>query len=374
MSNEDADQAEDAQSRKSPLAEHRWTIVLCLLILFLFLWYVVADRLTPYTASARVQTYIVPVVPDVSSYVAEIPIKQFQLVESGDTLIKLDTKRFEYALQAAEAGLAAAGQEVGATTAEVATAAANVTAAEVRLDNARVQAQRLFALEDKGVVPRSQADQARAEIANSEAALNAANAELERARATLGDEGQQNAGVQMALAELREAQLNLARTTLVAPGRGLVGNLNIDEGTYATAGQPLLSFVAIDDVWIEAYMTENNLAHIAPGSPVELAIDALPGRVLKGFVRSTAPGVSTGVAESRADLPSVQQARAWLRDPQRYPVIIDLADYEFGTSQKSHGLRHNGQVDVIVYTGDSFIWNTLGKLWIRLVSVFSYLY
>ena len=55
-------------------------------------------------------------------------------------------------------------------------------------------------------------------------------------------------------------------------------------------------------------------------------------------------------------------------------MIVDLVEYEFGAAQKTHGLRHNGQVDVIVYTGDGFFWNTLGKLWIRLVSVMSYLY
>ena len=55
----------------------RWTtLVLVVLIVLLFLWYVVADRLTPYTAAARVQLYVVSVVPDVSGYVAEVPVQK----------------------------------------------------------------------------------------------------------------------------------------------------------------------------------------------------------------------------------------------------------------------------------------------------------
>ncbi len=364
----------DAEASATNRSKHRKTLGLVLVIVSLFVWYVVADRLTPYTASARVQTYVLAIVPDVSGYVAEIPVEKFQPVEAGGTLLRLQTQRFENALQAAEARLATAGQDVGASTAAVATATANLTAAQVRLDNARIQARRLFALEERGVVPRAQGDEARAEVANAEAQVTAASAELERARAALGGEGDSNARVQLALAELNEAQLDLARATIVAPGRGLIGSLDIDEGAYAQAGQPLMSFIALDDLWIEAFMTENNLGRVKPGDEVELAFDAFPGRVYSGRIRSTAPGVSTGAQGSLAELPTAQQSRAWLRDPQRYSVIIDTTDYERGSTMKSHGLRHNGQVDVIIYTGDHWFWNALGKLWIRLASLFSYLY
>lgn len=45
---------------------------------------------------------------------------------------------------------------------------------------------------------------------------------------------------------------------------------------------------------------------------------------------------------------------------------------EFDHSQTTGQLRIGGQADVIVYSGDNVIFNTIGKLWIRFVSLMSY--
>jgi len=148
--------------------------------------------------------------------------------------------------------------------------------------------------------------------------------------------------------------------------------LKINTGTFAAAGQPLMTFLAIEDIWIEAHMTENNLAHVKAGNKVEIAMDAYPGQIFTGKVKSTAPGVSTGKAINLGDLPTAQQTSSWLRQPQRFPVVIETTDYQY--SEDSGGVRHNSQVDVIIYTGDGFFWNTIGKVWIRILSLFSYLY
>jgi multidrug resistance efflux pump len=171
--------------------------------------------------------------------------------------------------------------------------------------------------------------------------------------------------------------LNLARTTIKAPSRGYIGGLKIDEGTYANAGQPAMTFISVDDIWIEAFMTENNLGRIELGDKVELAFDAFPGQIFEGKVKSVAVGVSTGKAINLGDLPTVEKTRGWLRDPQRFPVVIETTNYNHDVVTVlagGRGLRLNSQVDVIVYTGDHFFWNTLGKFWIRLVSWFSYAY
>jgi len=54
-------------------------------------------------------------------------------------------------------------------------------------------------------------------------------------------------------------------------------------------------------------------------------------------------------------------------------VIIETTDYETSTERVS-GLRHNSQVDVIIYTGDGWFWNSVGKMWIRLMTLMSYAY
>jgi multidrug resistance efflux pump len=132
-----------------------------------------------------------------------------------------------------------------------------------------------------------------------------------------------------------------------------------------------MTFVAVDDIWVEASMTENQLGNLEPGDKVELAFDVLPGKVFEGKVKSSAVGVSTGKKIDLGDLSTAQKATGWLRDPQRFPVIIQLTNYDIDV-QRTGGIRVNSQADIIVYTGDNPFWNTLGKGWIRLVSWLSY--
>jgi len=353
-------------------AVRRTTAILLTAIAILFIWYVVADRLTPYTSSARFKTYVVSVTPDVSGYIEKIAVKKSQLAEAGDPLVHIETRRFELDAQAAEAELELAGQDVGAKTASVAVVTERLAAARSVLNEVRAQAARILALEAKDIAPKAQADEARAAVAAAEASVRAAEAEVERAKQQLGAGGATNPRMKRAIADLERAQLNLSRTTLIAPSKGWVGSLKIDEGTYAVAGQPVMTFLSADDFWVEAYMTENNLGRVEPGDKVELAFDAFPGEIFEGKVKSISLGVSTGKKAGFGDLPTVETSRAWLRDPQRFPVIIETTNYTYSDTRQ--GLRLNSQVDVTIYTGDHLFWNALAKLWIRIMSWFSYVY
>jgi multidrug resistance efflux pump len=80
-------------------------------------------------------------------------------------------------------------------------------------------------------------------------------------------------------------------------------------------------------------------------------------------------GVETQAAGTLGDLPTISSSSNWLRDAQRFPVVIRFAD------ESARGLRRaGGQADVTIYTGDHVILNALGWLWMRLVSVLSYVY
>jgi multidrug resistance efflux pump len=85
-----------------------------------------------------------------------------------------------------------------------------------------------------------------------------------------------------------------------------------------------MTLIAIQDIWITADLTENNLGHVEPGTPVAIVLDALPGKVLEGKVRSIGYGVSTGQSPPPGSLPTVQNSRDWLRPAQRFPVIVDI--------------------------------------------------
>ncbi len=59
--------------------------------------------------------------------------------------------------------------------------------------------------------------------------------------------------------------------------------------------------------------------------------------------------------------------QSWLREPQRFPVIID-----FGDKATRGLLRAGGQVDVIIYTSEGTLLNPLGRFNIRIRSWLSY--
>ena len=367
----------DEEQSQSPVVEqdktYRATKIILIIIALIFIWYLFSDRLTPFTTSARLKAFVIPIVPDVSGYIQDIPVAKYELAETGQTLLQIDKKRFELAVQSAEAALAVAGQDVGAGTKGIAAATAQVTKAEVALNEVQTQAQRYITLEQKGIVSRAEGDHARTLVSTAEAELEAARAELERQQEALGDDGENNPRMRHALAQLREAELNLARTTVRAQTRGIVGSLYIDEGAYAQAGSPVMTFISLDDFWIEAYMTENNLGHISPGDKAEIVFDAYPGRVYKGKVKKTAPGVSTGKITDLGSLSTAKTSRGWLRSPQAFSVIIETTDYQYDP-KRTYGLRHNSQADVIVYADDGFFWNSIAWVWIRLVSLLSYAY
>ena len=223
-------------------------------------------------------------------------------------------------------------------------------------------------LEDNpGALSLADKDRSETGLAQAVERVSSSEANLEKAQQQLGAEGPENAEIRLAVAAVEQAHLDLEFTTLRAPSRGAIESFNVDVGHYAQAGQPLATFVSTHDVWIQADMRENNLANIKAGDPVEFVLDVAPGRVFTGKVRSVGYGVSSGGNNNRGDLPAVGSTQSWLREPQRFPVIIDFDD------AATRGLlRAGGQVDVIVYTAANTLLNPLGRFNIRVRSWLSY--
>ena len=338
-------------------------------VIFLFVWYVFADRLAPWSDQARLQTYVIPVVSQVSGRVVEVNVDKDQLVHPGDILFKIDPADYELAVENAESSLEIAGQEIGAGMASVTTAQAGVVTAETQLEHVKTQSARVYELEKQQVMSRSEGDKARAAVKAAGAQLVGAHAALDKAKQALGKKGDENPRIRSALAVLKKAQLDLSRTTIVAPSLGGITNLQIDVGHYASAGTPLMTFIEADNVWIQANLRENNIANIEPGDSVDIALDVAPGKVFSGTVSSVGFAVDSSNTGNVGNLAKVEGKSGWLRDAQRFPVIITFDD------DSSRGLRRlGGQADVLIYTSNNWIINPLGWLWIRALSWFSYVY
>jgi multidrug resistance efflux pump len=213
-------------------------------------------------------------------------------------------------------------------------------------------------------VAQSTRDEARSKVLR-------ARADLRKAQEAAGQGGDENTQVRSALAAQEKAELDLQRTRVLAPARGVVTDLRTDVGQFAAPGAPVMTLIAMHDLWISADLTENNIGHVEPGNEVAIVLDALPGEVLKGHVRSVGGGVGSSQAAPPGTLPVVQNSRDWLRQAQRIPVAVEFDAAERPRLAK---VRIGGQADVLVYTGDHPLMNTLAALYMRLVSWLSYLY
>ncbi|MCG9729568.1 HlyD family secretion protein [Shewanella sp. Isolate13] len=361
-----AEEAKELAKKKGKKIRNITNSILALTIVSLAIS-IISDRIIPTTDNVRVEGSIVSLNPQVSGTVSDIKVQANRVVEKGDVLVQITPTDYQIAVKKAETELKLAGQKVGAQMADVLSAQAQLTNSLISQENARRQGQRIFAMVEKGVVSQSDADKTHAILDKADAEVLNAKANLERVQTQLGATGNDNAQIQVALLALQQAQLDLERTSIRAPSRGAVTNFTLSEGAYASAGAPLMTFVAKDGLWLEAYFRENSLGKIRPGDKVELTLDYNPGKVYEGTVSSIDLGVSWRANNQPGSLATVKNQTGWLRDSQRMPVSIRIENEE-----AMQAMRIGGQADVIVYTGDNPLFNLLGEFWIRLVSGFSY--
>ena len=348
---------------------NRAILIVASFILVLLTWQVVSDRLTPLSSDVRVRGFVVPISSQVGGQITSVGVINNQIVQRGDVLFEVDREKYELAVAQARAELDKAGQSIGADVAAVASAKARLANAESVLVYAKAQSKRLLGLVEKGVMSRSEGDKVETQLQRAEGNVKDARGALNEAIQTLGEEGANNPRIRASASDLSNALLDLERSKVLAPSDGGVTNLSVDVGRYAKVGAPQMTFVATDLVWVEAYMRENSIGNVKPGDTVDIALDVAPGEVFKGRVVSTGFGVSWGESSNPGELPQIKATKSWLRDPQRFPVLIKF-DEEMPVGTR----RIGGQADIIVYTGDNFVMNALGWSVIRFMSLISYLH
>jgi len=345
-----------------------------ILILVSLVWYLASDRYTPYTQQARIQGFVVGVAPKVSGLVTSVHISNNQIVKSGDPLFEIDRSSYDIALKRARSDLDNTRKQVSASAASVETARANLQAAlanEERAQKDATRQERLYS-EDEGTISLRRLEMARASYEQARAKVTAAESEVQRAIEQMGGEGENNAKLKAAESAVEQAELDLGNTTVIASTDGVITDLRAEVGQYAAAGNPVMTLIAIDVFWIMADFTENNLGHMRVGTPVEIVIDAFPGKVLSGSVRSIGLGIAAGQPPPPGTLPTIQNNRDWLRQAQRYPVMIQFDEGELERLRKN--VRIGGQAEAIAYTDESAFTRVVGKLFIRIMSWFSYAY
>ncbi|AZQ09681.1 HlyD family secretion protein [Shewanella khirikhana] len=350
---------------ESAKASKKISSYLFLAVLAIWLYSLWADRVTPMTTQAYVHAYLVRITPEVAGSITRVEVKNDQVVDAGDLLFEIDSRQYDIALAKARADLERVGQSLGANTAAVEVAQAKVGDARAALSNASAQAKRVAALASRGVLSQAELDNAREAEDRAKAALAAAEASLIQAQQNLGPVGENNPELKAAMAALAKAELDLKRTRVSAPSRGLVTNVQLTTGQYMAPGQAALTFIDPREVWISAMVRENSLEHIHSGGKVAIVFDALPGRVFEGEVESI--GWGSGGANNIDQSTGFESAQTGKQQARRFPVHI-----RFDTNGIDRELRFGSQATVAFYTGESSLGDMLASLWMWCWSKLTY--
>jgi membrane fusion protein (multidrug efflux system) len=299
------------------------------------------------TDDAQLEGHILSVMPRVGGYVDRIYVVDEQAVKAGDTLFTLDRRELEIKARQAEADLLAAmaaakggvaGAGARSAESQKTTAKANLEAARANLDKATKDLDRVRDLMRQDIASKSQLEAAEAAHQAAQAAF-AASSEQERGSA-FTIEGA-NAQVRAADARLAEAQaaldaarLQLSYSAVTAAVSGHIAKKNLEPGQLVPPGQPVMSIVDAEPLWVVANFKETQLRNVREGEPVQIDVDAFPDRPLHGEVASIQ--YATGARFSL--LPPDNASGNFTKVVQRVPVKIrftegtDLASLRPGMS------------------------------------------
>jgi len=360
------DEQKKEVQKKSPVK--KISLIVLIVTIIIFILNVLSDRHTPHTDQARVKGLVLPVAPMVNGYIVKINVHQHSCVQAGDTLFIIDPTSYEIAVKVAESNLEKAIQSLDAGESSLKSAQARLSRSKVKLDRATKnweRTQRVLS-ENKGALSEADIDRSEASYLEAIEQLKSSEAELERQTEALGPLNEDNPNIKSALNNLENAQINLGYTAVIAPSDGIVESFNIEEGYFASAGRALISLVSNSEMWVQANLKENNLSNVQLDDKVELIFDIAPGKVFEGKLTSIAYGVSVDNTNPQ-NLPKVTSAQGWLRDPQRFPVMIEVENKEILDK-----LRQGSQAEIVVYTGKKPMLNMLARLRIRIMSKLSY--
>jgi membrane fusion protein, multidrug efflux system len=314
-------------------------------------WYT-TGRFIEDTDDAYVGGNVTVISPKVSGNITEIAVSDNQMVHAGDVLVRIDNRDSLAALAKAKAAVAAeeaALANVDATRhlqeSVIDQAKAGISATNAETSRAQDDQSRYQELSAKAAVSIQSFQKADADYKQALAGGQKAQANLSAAKRQIDVIATQKQKIEAALAQAvaqRDlAELNLSYTELRAPIDGVIGNRRARLGAYATIGGQLLAVVPAQGLWVDANFKENQLAHVHPGSRVNITADILPGEVFHGHVASLAP--ATGAQFSI--LPAENATGNFTKIVQRVPVRVVLDGEGAKLGKLRPGLSVTAEVD-----------------------------
>jgi HlyD family secretion protein len=250
----------------------------------------------PIRVSGNIEATDAQVSFKVAGRVVERPVDEGQAVRAGQLVARIDDAELRQEVARQEAQVAVAQAQLrelatGFRPEEVAQAQAAADAAKAESDRAAADLVRQRALLEREVISRREFDASMSAADTSAARLRQARENL-----TLFHRGYRAEKVEAARASLRQAAaaLELAQTRLeeariVSPLDGVVLSKAVEPGEFVSPGTPVVTVSDLSKVWLRAYVDETDLGRVKLGQKVSVRTDSFPGNVYRGRVSYLSP-------------------------------------------------------------------------------------
>ncbi|MFB4391892.1 MULTISPECIES: HlyD family efflux transporter periplasmic adaptor subunit [unclassified Pseudomonas] len=314
-----------------------WLLALLLIVLLAgagsWAWYSLVGRWHESTDDAYVNGNVVQITPLVAGTVTSIGADDGDLVHAGQVLLRFDPSDSEVALQAAKAKLARTVRETRGLYSNVDALKAQMQTRQAELKKAQENYNRRKVLADSGAIAAEELSHSRDDLTAAQSALDNARQQLATSTALVDDTVvSSHPEVMAAAADLRQAYLDNARSTLVAPVTGYVAKRTVQLGQRLQPGAATMAVIPLDQVWIDANFKETQLRDMRIGQPVTITADLYGSAVtFDGTVES----LGAGTGSAFALLPAQNATGNWIKIVQRVPVRIHLDAAQL----KEHPLR-----------------------------------
>jgi len=312
------------------------------------------------TDNAYVKGDRVQIASDVAGRIIEIPVVDNQRVTKGTLLMQIDPQPYQIALLRAEAELQAARNEISSLKGSWRQKQEEIKLARSQEAFASSEFQRQNELAARRVATLQRAEETKRDLDVANQRILMLNEDLTRIVIALaGDPDiplEEHPRVRTAIAARNEAEMNLARTRVLAPIDGVVSR-KPTVGTYAAQGTALLAVVADQGLWIEANFKETDLTRVRAGQAVTIRVDTYPDFTWQGTVGSIAQATGAEFAL----LPPQNASGNWVKVVQRIPVRIEVP-VRAGDPALRVGMSANVDIDTGYERHLSDIWLSVARL------------
>jgi membrane fusion protein (multidrug efflux system) len=333
---------------------------ICLVLLTLFFLYWLFElKEYAYTNDAYVEGNMVTITPLRPGFIIKIHSDDTFLVKKGQILVDLDTTDDEISLHKAKEELAQTVRVVCQNFHQVFIYRAEIAISQAELIRVTQDYQHRQDVIQRGGVSVEDMEHAAAALDANKATLKRAHSLHEQALSFVQGTSIKNHPKVLAAADvLRDAFVQWKRCKIYAPVEGLVAQRTAQVGMWVNSGQPIMSVIPLDQIWVNANYKETQLKHMRIGQKAELTSDLYGSSIVYHGIIAGLPGAA---GDAFSLLPPQNLTGNWIKIVQRVPVRIALDHDELQQHPLRIGLSMESTVALSDFEGDEGLLPTTTK-------------